>query len=196
VKIQQAYLQLVGDALIPLAGALFFDWGLYFILLYYFLELIAQEVIIQLKSKKIADYNGKAHAFPVKHTVLSVLFLFVGIGLVHVAVYVIHPTIHFPTELVEFLTYEEMGIQQGILLLPLIAFAEYQQYRMTFLMPAKFRSVRFEDLWKSHHQAQLLVIAAAGISVGLAQVVALPDLAYVLAIVLFRATYHIWLIRK
>ena len=196
MKIQQAYVQLVGDAIIPLAGALFFDWGLYFILIYYFLELLAQEVILQLKSKKIAEYSGKGTELRGKYTALSFLFLLVGIGLIHLAVYFIHPGIHFQQEWIDFMAYEDMGIPQGVLLLPLVAFAEYQQYRMTFLMPAKFRSVRMEDLWKSHHQSQLLVLAAAGISVGLAQVLTLPDLVYVLAIVLLRAAYQFWQLRK
>lgn len=196
MKIQQAYVQLVGDAIIPLAGALFFDWGLYFILIYYFLELIAQEVILQLKSKKITEYSGNGSELRGKYTVLSILFLFVGLGLIHLAVYFIHPNIHFEREWIEFMTYEEMGIPQGVLLLPLVVFAEYQQYRMTFLLPAKFRSVRMEEMWKEHHQSQLLVIGAAAVSVGLAQIVALPELAYVLAIVLFRAVYQLWLLRK
>jgi hypothetical protein len=196
VKNQQAYLQLVGDALIPLFGALFFGWGLYFILIYYFLDLTAQEVIIQLKSRKINEFSGKKSALLGNYTALSILLLLIGIGLIHVAVYFIHPTIQFQQEWIEFMTYEELGIPQGVLLLPLIAFAAYQQYRMTFLMPAKFRSIRLEDVWRAHHQSQLLVLAAAGISMGLAHVFVLPDLVYVLAIVVLRAAYQYWQIRK
>ena len=196
MKIQQAYLQLIGDALIPLFGALFFGWGLYFILIYYFLDLLAQEVILQLKSKKINEFSGKKNTQLGKSTVLSFLLLLLGIALIHLAVYVIHPTIHFWQEWIEFMTYKELGIPQGVLLLPLIAFAAYQQYRMTFLMPAKFRSIRLEEIWKPHHQSQLLVLAAAGISMGLAYLFTLPDLVYVLAIVAFRAAFQYWQIRK
>lgn len=196
MKIQPAYIQLVGDALIPLAGALFFGWGLYFILIYYFLDLIAQEVIIQLKSKKIIEFSGNQHNLRGYYTVLSLLLLFLGMGLIHLAVYFIHPSIEFQKEWIEFISYEEMGIPQGILLIPLIAFAAYQQYRMTFLMPAKFRLMRLEELWKPHHHSQLLMLAAAGIAIGLAQIVALPDLVYVLSIVALRAVYQVWLLRK
>ncbi len=196
MKSQQAYLQLIGDALIPLFGALFFGWGLYFILIYYFLDLAAQEFIIQLKSKKINQFSGKKPTFLANYTAVSVLLLLVGIGLIHVAVYFIHPTIQFQQEWMEFMTYEELGIPQGVVLLPLIAFAAYQQYKMTFLMPAKFRSIRLEDLWRQHHQSQLLVLAAAVITMGFAKLFVLPDLVYVMAIVILRAAYQYWQIRK
>lgn len=196
MKIQQAYIQLIGDAIIPLAGALFFDWGLYFILVYYCLDLIAREVILQLKSKKIIEFSGINNNLRMRYTVLSVLYFLLGLAMIHAAVYVIHPTINFQKELIDFMSYEEMGIQQGFILLPLIAFAAFQQYRMSFLMPAKFRSMSLEEIWKPHHQSQLIVIAAAGIAIGVAQVVALPDLVYVLAIVAVSSLYQLWQLRK
>ena len=58
MKTNQAYIQLIGDAVIPLAGALFFDWSLYFILIFYCIDLFVAEVILHVKSKKTVEFRG------------------------------------------------------------------------------------------------------------------------------------------
>ena len=51
------YVQLFTEALIPLLGFFMWDWGLYFILLFYFIDITTDEVFSHLKSKKIVAFK-------------------------------------------------------------------------------------------------------------------------------------------
>ncbi|MCJ8291141.1 MAG: hypothetical protein HRT58_15785 [Crocinitomicaceae bacterium] len=196
MKIKQAYIQLISDAIIPLAGALFFNWSLYFILIFYCIDLLALEVVLHLKSRKTIEFRGinrkEWHQRGLKSAVLFLLSLL----LIHFCVFFIQPGIDFQKELVEFMAYEEMGIQQGYILVPLIAFAAYQLYRMTFLMPARFRTITMDEIWNPHLVSLLIVIAFSGIVIGLSQLLVFHELVYILGIVGFSSAYQIWRIVK
>lgn len=196
MKINQAYIQLIGDAIIPLAGALFFDWSLYFILIFYCIDLVATEVILHLKSKKTIEFRGidKKEWFT-RGLKSSILFLG-SLSLIHLGVLSIHPQIDFQKELIDFMAYEEMGIQQGYILVPLIALAAYQLYRMTFLMPARFRTISMDEIWRPHLISLLIIIGFSGIVIGLSQFVVFHELVYVLSIVGISASYQLWQIIK
>lgn len=189
---RQAYIQLIGDAAIPLAGALFFDWSLYFILIFYCIDLIATEVILHLKSNKTVEFRGINKYEWLLNALKSAVLLFVTIVLIHVGTYFIQQGIDFKKELIDFLSYEEFGIAQGYVLLPIIAFAAYQSYRMTFLMPARFRTVTINEIWRPRLQSLLIIIAFAGISIGLSQWIVFHELVYVLAIVGVSFVYQFW----
>lgn len=185
MKINPKYIQLIGDAAIPLAGYFFWDWSLYFIILFYFIDVIASEVITHLKSKKIQDYQGGYLKKKwINHGLLSgALFLLMLIA-VHVALWLIEPGINFKSEVISFWTYTEMGIQQGYILVPLLAFASYQQYKMTFLMTAKFRTESIATIWKHQMIGYFLAIIAAFVLGIFGSFIQLPMLAFVLATVL------------
>ena len=61
MRINPKYIQLVGDAIIPILGFFFWDWNLYFILLFYFLDMLTKEVLLHLKSNKINQYILNRH---------------------------------------------------------------------------------------------------------------------------------------
>lgn len=196
MKIRQEYIQLIGDAVIPLAGAFFFDWSLYFILIFYCLDLLAQEVILHLKSKKTVEFRGiDKNIWSTNGIKSGVLLLFV-LALIHVAVYFIEPGIDFKQQLYDFIMYEELGIPQGVVLVPLIAFSAYQLYKMTFLMPARFRTISLEEIWKPHLIAQLIIIGFAGLSIGISQFIVFPEIVYVLAIVIISFSYSLYQVSK
>jgi hypothetical protein len=190
VKLNPKYIQLFGDLVIPLGGFFFWDWGLYFILLFYILDILVGEVIMHLKSKKTVEFNGKwKKSWIISGSRSSILLLLSVVG-IHLAMFFVQPGIDFGKELIAFWTYEEMGVQQGYLLTPLLAFAAYQQYKMTFLMPAKFRTTDLTQMWKSHQRAFFIVIAGAGIATGIAQFVLLPEIVSVLVIVGVNTSYQ------
>ena len=58
MRVNQKYVQSFGDALIPILGYFFWNWNLYFIVLFYLLDLIASEVFMYFKSKKILQVQG------------------------------------------------------------------------------------------------------------------------------------------
>lgn len=196
MRVKQAYIQLIGDAIIPLAGAFFFDWSLYFILIFYCIDLLASEVILHLKSKKTVEFRGINKKGWRQYGVKSGLLLTLALVLIHLGVFFIQSGIDFQNELIEFMAYEEMGIQQGYILVPLIAFSAYQLYRMTFLMPARFRTITLDEIWHPHLISLLIIIGFSGLVIGLSQLIVFPELVYILAIVAISSAYQLWRIVK
>ena len=196
MKIKQEYIQLVGDAVIPLAGAFFFDWSLYFILLFYCIDLLALEVILHLKSKKTVEFRGINKKEWSKRGLKSGLLLLLTLALIHLAVFFIESGIDFNQQLYDFIMYEEMGIAQGFILVPLIAFSAYQLYKMNFLMPARFRTISMDEIWKPHFNSLLIMIAFSGLTIGVSQFIVFPELVYVLAIVIVSSGYQLYQIVK
>ncbi|MDG1333964.1 MAG: hypothetical protein P8P74_16625 [Crocinitomicaceae bacterium] len=196
MKIKQEYIQLIGDAIIPLAGAFFFDWSLYFILIFYCIDLFALEVILHLKSKKTVEFRGIDKKQWSNYALKSALLLLLTLGLIHLAVFFIESGIDFKQQLYDFIMYEEMGIAQGFILIPLIAFSAYQLYRMTFLMPARFRTISLDEIWRPHLTSLLIMIGFSGLAIGISQFVLFHELVYVLAIVIISSAYQLWRIIK
>ncbi len=193
MKLNPKYLQLIADGLIPLLGLIVWNWSLYFILLFYFLDLLSAEIILHLKSKKTIGFQGAAGLKKewLKWGVTSFSFLLLSIITIHFAVYFISPGIDFKVEAIAFWNYEEMGIKQGYILLPLVFFVSYQQYKMTFLMSGKFRNTQFVILWKKHVIPLILIIAFAGLCVGLSWFMRLPEPVYVIGIIALSTLYKL-----
>lgn len=196
-RLNPKYILLISDAAIPLLGFFFWHWNLYFILLFYILDLLAREVITHVKSRKIIEQRQMTSRRKwYKNGLLSALLLLGVFGGIHAAMWFIVPGIDFGKELVNFWQYEEMGIQQGYLLLPLVGYAAYAQYKMEFLMTGKARTVLIDTLWRRHQQALIILIAGCVLSLALGMVIALPELVYVLAIVVGAAGYALFVQQK
>lgn len=192
MNLNPKYVQLVGDALIPLLGFFLWDWSLYFILLFYGLDIIANEIIIHLKSRKIVQFQAdEKTSFWIRSGILS-FFTILCIGLlVHLTVFSLNPTISFQQEIIDFWTYEELGIQQGYILFPLIALTAYQQFNMFFIRPQTFRKVGLNTIWKNHLTALLVILVFSGLTLGVAQLTFIPELAIVLGIVVLSSVYSL-----
>ncbi|MDX1651102.1 MAG: hypothetical protein R3277_01335 [Brumimicrobium sp.] len=180
-------IQATGEAIIPLAGYFFFDWNLYFILLFYFIDLIAGEVFLHLKLKKILNYQGISDYFSRTrfYAALNGLMICVIIAGVHVPVRLLYPEISFKHEFIEFLMYEEAGIPipQGFILLPLVILGNYQQYKSNFLHPKRYRTLAYKQVTLSRRRA--LIFSLSGIVAGtiLAYFTNLPVFSYLLALI-------------
>lgn len=189
-RIHPKYILLVSDAAIPLLGYFFWDWNLYFILLFYAFDLLAREVITHLKSKNIAEAQ-KLNVTQKwqKNGAISTGLVIIVLGGIHAAMWFISPGIEFQNEFIAFWEYEELGIQQGYILLPLVAYAAYAQYKMEFLVPGMAQKMLIDTLWKKHHQALLFMLAGCALALLLALIVSVPELVYVLGIVGGAAIY-------
>jgi len=191
------YIQLVFEAIIPLAGYFLWDWSLYFILLFYFIDIFVSEVIVHLKSSKVTRDHGNRENRKawIRNGFFSATLLLLCLVIIHFAMVQIAVGIDFKNEFIAFWTYEELGVQQGYLLVPLVAFAGYQQYKMEFLIPAKYRNTMVPAIWSPHIQALIIIMAFAGLCVGIAQLVIFPEIVYVLGIVLLSGAYRYMRIR-
>lgn len=193
MNLNPKYVQLFGDALIPLLGFFFWDWNLYFILLFYGLDLIANEIIVHLKSRKIVLFQVEEKtSFWLKSGIFSFLTL-ICIGFTaHLVIMNFHPNISFQQEIIDFWTYEELGIQQGYVLIPLIALTAYQQFNLFFIRTQAFRKVGLNFVWKNHLIALLVILAICGIFLGLSQFIVITDVVIVLGIVVLSSVYSLF----
>jgi len=90
MRVQPKYLLLVSDALIPLLGLFVWNWSLYFILLFYLLDLLAREVLTHVKTKGIYKAQGlqKKQKWVRNGLLSGILFLTVVAG-IHAALWLI-----------------------------------------------------------------------------------------------------------
>jgi len=58
MRVNTKLIQLAGDALIPILGFFFWDWGLYFIVIFYLLDYIVSEILTHLKAKRIFGHDA------------------------------------------------------------------------------------------------------------------------------------------
>lgn len=191
-KLKPVYVKVFGDALLPLLGYFLWDWSIYFILLFYILDAIVGEVLVHLKTRKIKSYSEKVVVSSwIQQAVFSALLLIIGLVGMHLSMIVIEPTIDFWKEIYLFLSYEEMGIAQGYVLLPLIVFMGYAQYRNEFLFPRKFQTVTFQNLWRTQIVSRLAICILVIVLSSVAYWLHPASWVYVIAIVSATSIYQL-----
>lgn len=190
-RLNPKIIQLIGDAVIPLLGFFWWNWSLYFIVIFYLLDYLSSEVILNLKSKKITTYQEIDSKIWVKKASLSFMLFLVGIVLVHLSMKMLHPQIDFYKEFIQFLSYKDMGIAQGYFLLPLIALVGFQRYKMEFLILAIFKTQTIPTLWASHFKMQFTLIGCVAFTIGFQSLIALPEIVYIIAIVVVTSVYQL-----
>ena len=191
MKLNPKYIQAAADAAIPLMGFFLWEWSLYFILLFYLLDLFASEIIAHLSARKIREYNAQ-NKRDVKQSVISLALFVVTLFVVHVFVAAAVPGIDFKKEALAFWSYEDMGIAQGYVLIPLILFVAIQRYRMEFLMRGKFMKIQRLTFWQHHFRMYFMLIGIVGLFLGLAIFVAISELTYVLVAVVSTTAYTLY----
>lgn len=190
MRVNLKYFQLLTDAVIPLLGYFFWHWNLYFIVLFYLLDYLAYEVFSHVKAKKVQSLKREKSSAWLKLGTISALLFISNIVFVQLTMKALVPTIDFTKEISAFWNYKDMGIEQGYFLLPLIAFAGYQRYKMEFLMNGLFQKITIQQIFSKHIQAQLIAFGFIALSFGLSFLVIFPEIVYVLGIVLFTGLYQ------
>lgn len=189
----------IGEAAIPLMGLLFFDWGIYFILLFYFIDLIAAEVFSYIKVKKTIQFQKMNFPFSARYGRLifnSLLVLLIIISS-HVAVYYIVPEIGFISELIEFIQYEEAGIPipQGYILIPLVVLGNFQQYKMTFLKTKAYKVISWKNLILSRRKYLFLALIGSLVAILTGYLIIIPEYIYVLLVVCIKFYIDAFLVK-
>ena len=136
---------LFGDAALPLLGFLFWDWGFYFIVLFFVFDILIRSFFLMKRVKNLPSMNIN-HRFALFGISMTLLEL----SLLHLLVFLTLTPIGFFKELWAFLSYEELGIAQGVVLIPLLIFNEL--FRIRNEQKAKVpQNVRFEILKSSQY---------------------------------------------
>lgn len=191
MRFNPKYIQLIGDALIPLLGFFWWNWSLYFIILFYLIDYLSNEIFLHIKSKKIVSVQKVETSPWIKNGVLSAFLLVGSYVLIHLAMRAIHPEIQFTKEIYKFWMYKDMGIEQGYILLPLIALVGFQRYKLELIATNQFRNVQLSSIWKNHLSSHYLVMGSAALIIGLSTFIVFPEIVYILAIVVGSSAYQL-----
>ena len=184
-RLNPKYIQLIGDSIIPLLGYFFWNWNLYFILIFYGIDFLTKEVLLHLKSKKINDFRKGENSHWGKFALTSGLLLSFSIFLIQLSMPHIERNFDSLKELYAFWSLKDVGgIEQGYVLIPLIIFMGYFQYKMEFLKPGLFAKMSIQDLWNPHIKSLLFILGFSAFSFGLVQFIQLPEVFFVVGIVL------------
>ena len=136
---------LFGDVALPLLGFLFWDLGFYFIVLFFVFDILIRSFFLMKRVKNLPSMNIN-HRF----ALFGISMTFLELCLLHLLVFLTLTPIGFFKEFWAFLSYEELGIAQGVVLIPLLIFNEL--FRIRNEQKAKVpQNVRFEILKSSQY---------------------------------------------
>jgi hypothetical protein len=168
---------LIAEAILPILGFYYWDWSWYFILLFYIFDVIAKEVIVNLQANKIYKTQGGKDTLKIwKRSVLtSVVMGFIVFILLHILQYLRYPSFSVAEEITAFLGYEEMGLPQGLILLPLIGLNVWMQYKMNFLKLNLHLKMKMSEMWSQHIHYRLFILSIVALGVSIATIFELKD---------------------
>lgn len=174
---QSAIFQTVLEAALPLAGYFYWHWDTSFILLFYLLDWILFLAINSVKAKKRFAYSGlvteKKHAL--RTLLLGSAFLFATCFIVILNMQLLQPSFHFTDRVIAFLMYEDIGIAQGYVLLPLLLLNGISVYKQQFIRPELYKYLTMGQLINESSKQGLLLLAFAGLFFGVSLFMQLPE---------------------
>lgn len=181
------FIQAIGEAVIPLLGFFYFEWNLYFILLFYFIDLLTTEVFLHLKINQILKFQS-VKSYPKKwkiNTIINAFAVLLIMAGTHLVIQLLYPGMSFKQEFVDFVMYEEAGIPipQGFILLPIVVFGNYQQYKTMFLRPRLYQRQSWSFLFYSRRRALFITLIGIITGYALAYFAAIPIVFYLMMIV-------------
>lgn len=174
---QSAIFQTVLEAALPLAGYFYWHWDTSFILLFYLLDWILFLAINSVKAKKRFAFSQLAieKKQAIRTLLLGTAFLIITCFVVLLTMQLLQPTFNFSERVVAFLRYNDMGIEQGYVLLPLLLLNGISVYKQQFIRPELYKYLTMGQLINESSKQGLLLLACAGLFLGVALFVQLPE---------------------
>ena len=184
-----------GELLIPILGFYWWQWDLHFIFLFYYLDVVASLVIYAVKIRKIELFrSGKwnlQHHFPaILKWYMSVI---VGLIFFEIGLMFVYPELNLMNSLIDFLSYEELGIPQGIIILPLIALMNYQQYQLLFIQNGSYRILQINAIKKLGFYSFICFGIAGLIFLLFNLIVSIPDFYWIWLIAGSKVCFDLWI---
>jgi len=184
-------IQIILESAIPLMGFYLWSWNLYFILLFYMMDMVADECITVLKGRDVirvgrAQWSKSAFWF-----IASGFAMMLTFGIIHFFLYVMNPQMNFQAELVRFWTYKELGLEQGYLLMPLVMFAAYQKYNVEYRRVKAYLKIDMTRLFANQLLSHLMIILFSLILFACSFMIDLGEQFFVLSIVSGIALYKL-----
>jgi hypothetical protein len=161
MRVNPKYIEVFGDTIIPVLGYFLWSWDLYFIVLYFILELLFSEGFLHLKAYKINALRKAVNSWVISG-ISGILALFTAVSLIHVGFSILTPEIDFQKQLMAFITYEDMGIAQGFVLFPLLILSGYQKYKLEFIRLKKYETLTIQKMWRFQLIKYLFILLLTG----------------------------------
>ena len=183
-------IQTFSEALLPILGYFLWNWSLFDILLFYFLDLIASTFFTFLKIQKTQSFqkiNTKNIDFLLYSLVLYIGIIFCTLQVLPLLI----PKFDVFALSFHFFMLKDMGIPQGYFLIPLVFYAGYLQYKMHFLQNKQFEKCNLQKLKKSHLMALVLLFSVITFLLGISHFILFPSLIYILIIIGFTSVYSL-----
>lgn len=182
-------IQVLSDALIPVLGYLFWDWDLFFILLYYLLDLLISEIFMCFKSRSISSIRGLRIRETLAYFIVGMIIVSSILLLLRIFMLNLHPEINLIAETVEFWRYKDLGIEQGYILLPLLILVGYQRYKTEFIKSELHKKTSLKELWVLHYRELLRLLGYTGLISATSFIILFPEWMY-LILLLFGTTVY------
>lgn len=180
------------EALLPLLGYFYWSWDASFILMFYLIDWLLFWVLTLFKARKRIDFSGNETEKQIATRHLAIAFL--CILSTSLAVFFILPNIHpgfsWTERIWAFLSYSDMGIQQGFILIPLMILSGYLTYKQQFLLPQLFRKYPVSQFTRESVKQGIILSLAFGLTLLISRFVHIPDevllFGTVLGVVIYR----------
>lgn len=191
-------IQTVLETAIPIAGYFAWNWDLSFILLFYFLDALLALGILTSKGIKRFQFSKQAVELQllIRRLTMSIVLFGAAIAVCAFAVTKIQTGLQWSERIMAFLTYKELGIEQGYILVPLIVLNGIMVYRQQFVMPARYRNLTMDTITIGYLKQGLVLLAGAGLFEGLALSVKIPEVVVVFSFIAGISLYRFFLIRR
>ena len=186
-------IQVLTEAALPILGFLFWKWSFYYILLFYLLDFVAASILTIFKIKKINSFQLESKKEIENFKIINWVFpVIVNIGILFCVYFLLlnlNPTFDIYKETVNFVMLEDMGMAQGIFLIPLVFYASYLNYKMQFLMPKKYQFLTVKNLYKHYFKGILVALTGFLLAFLISFFVSIPEIICVISLVLSFAIY-------
>lgn len=186
-KINPKFIQLIGDLIIPLIGYFYWNWSLYFIVVFLIIDLIIKEIYVIKKSTLIIHSQHFNQQNPkIKNRVLiltSIVILSIAILFSHLFFYGFIKEFKVTEELYKFVMYKELGIPQCLILIPLLFLGGNLQFKMEFIKPKQYLVVNYKTLWKKHITTTSVIVFSTIILTIINKYIYFGELFYLLTII-------------
>lgn len=191
-------IQTLLEAVIPVIGYFEWGWDLSFILLFYLLDALLAFGIFIAKGTKRLKYSGNATERTVftKHSLLAFALFTAAISGIAVSITFLNPELDWWKRIVHFLTYEEWGIGQGYVLIPLVVLNGVMVYRQQFLTPTRYRTLEMRAITQPFVVQGLALTGTAVILLGTTALIQFPEEILIAAFILGTSAYRLLVIRR
>ncbi|MNE17524.1 hypothetical protein D3C80_1105090 [compost metagenome] len=160
--------------------------------MFYLIDWMLFWALTLFKARKRIDFSGNEaeKQVAVKHLALA----FLCILSTSLAVFFTLPNMHegfsWTERIWAFLSYSDMGIQQGFVLIPLMVLSGYLTYKQQFLLPQLFRKYPVSQFTREGVKQGIILSLAFGIVLALSYFIRIPDevilFGTVLGVVIYR----------